>query len=35
MTFNKSKDGIVAPHFVFYVKEYLEKKYDAETLSSK
>ena len=35
MTFNKSKDGIVAPHFVFYVKEYLEKKYDAEPLRSK
>jgi hypothetical protein len=25
--FTRSKENIKAPHFVFYVKEYLEEKY--------
>lgn len=31
--FNKSKENIKAPHFVFYVKEYLEEKYWAEVIA--
>lgn len=31
--FNKSKENIKAPHFVFYVKEYLEDLYGAEIVS--
>ncbi len=31
--FNKSKENIKAPHFVFYVKEYLEELYGAEVVS--
>ena len=31
--FNKSREKIKAPHFVFYVKEYLEKKYWKEIVS--
>lgn len=31
--FNTKKDSILAPHFVFYVKEYLEEKYWEENIS--
>lgn len=31
--FTKSKENIKAPHFVFYVKEYLEEKYWADVIS--
>ena len=31
--FNRSKENIKAPHFVFYVKEYLEEKYWKEIVS--
>lgn len=31
--FSKSKENIKAPHFVFYVKEYLEEKYGADVIS--
>jgi len=31
--FNKSREDIKAPHFVFYVKEYLEEKYGTEVVS--
>ena len=31
--FNTVKEKIISPHFVFYVKEYLEKKYWAENIS--
>jgi hypothetical protein len=26
-TFNQDKENIKAPHFVFFVREYLEEKY--------
>ena len=32
--FEKSKENIVAAHFVLYIKEYLEKKYGKEFLDS-
>lgn len=32
-TFNRNKESITAPHFVFYVKEILEEKYWAENLT--
>lgn len=31
--FSKEKENIKAPHFVFYVKEYLEEKYGKEIIS--
>lgn len=31
--FKQSKENIKAPHFVFYVKEYLEEKYGKEVVS--
>lgn len=31
--FNTKKEKITAPHFVFYVKEYLEQKYGKESIS--
>lgn len=31
--FTKSQENIKAPHFVFYVKEYLEEKYWADVIS--
>jgi membrane peptidoglycan carboxypeptidase len=31
--FTRSKENIKAPHFVFYVKEYLEEKYWADVIS--
>lgn len=31
--FNKQKENIKAPHFVFYVKEYLEEKYWKDIIS--
>lgn len=31
--FNTKKERIVAPHFVFYVKEYLEQKYWKDSIS--
>lgn len=31
--FTRSKENIKAPHFVFYVKEYLEEKYGADVVS--
>ncbi|MDP2091228.1 MAG: transglycosylase domain-containing protein [Candidatus Gracilibacteria bacterium] len=32
-TFNQKRENIKAPHFVFYVKEYLEEKYGKEIVS--
>ncbi len=32
VTFNKVKTSIVAPHFVFYVEDYLAEKYGEKTL---
>lgn len=31
---NESDSGIKAPHFVFYVREYLEEKYGADTVAN-
>ncbi|MDD3793659.1 MAG: transglycosylase domain-containing protein [Candidatus Gracilibacteria bacterium] len=31
--FSKEKENIKAPHFVFYIKEYLEEKYGKEIIS--
>ncbi len=31
--FNKNKEAINSPHFVFYVKEYIEKKYGSDIIS--
>ncbi|PZM84806.1 hypothetical protein DLH72_02950 [Candidatus Gracilibacteria bacterium] len=33
-TFNRQKERITAPHFVFYVKEYLEEKYGKDSIST-
>ncbi|MDD2907214.1 MAG: transglycosylase domain-containing protein [Candidatus Gracilibacteria bacterium] len=33
-TFNQEKENIKAPHFVFYIKEYLEEKYGKEIVSA-
>ncbi|MDD3144543.1 MAG: transglycosylase domain-containing protein [Candidatus Gracilibacteria bacterium] len=32
--FNQDKENITAPHFVFYIKEYLEEKYGKEIVSA-
>lgn len=32
--FNQDKENITAPHFVFYIKEYLEEKYWKEIVSA-
>jgi membrane peptidoglycan carboxypeptidase len=32
-TFNRSPENIKAPHFVFFVKEYLAKKFGEDIIS--
>jgi membrane peptidoglycan carboxypeptidase len=32
-TFNRSSENIKAPHFVFYVKEYLAEKFGEDIIS--
>jgi len=33
MKLTKAKENIKSPHFVFYVKEYLEEKFGQEIVS--